>query len=105
MLFIHVEFQHDSRHTFLLTDSAFNKVLNTFKVIILPVAVNPIFAAPSLGLVWTVWVSTGKPEKRETSEKNRSDIRLNLTLAMTHRSFSPSFLITIVMSGDGCTAF
>ena len=69
MLFIHVEFQHDSRHTFLLTDSAFNKVLNTFKVIILPVAVNPIFAAPSLGLVWTVWVSTGKPEKRKLVRK------------------------------------
>ena len=63
VLNIHVHFQHDSRHTFLLTDSAFRKLVNTIDVITLPVAINPIFAAPSLGSVWTVWVSTGIPEK------------------------------------------
>ena len=63
VLFIHVHFQHDSRHEFLLTDSALNKLLNTIYVIILPMTMNTIFVSPSLGLVWTVRVSTGKPEK------------------------------------------
>ena len=59
---IHVYFQHGSAHEFLLTDSAFDKLLNTFNVIILPVVIYPIFASPCLGLVSTVRVSTGKPD-------------------------------------------
>ena len=54
----------------LKAESALHKItFNTVQVLILPVAVNPIFAAPSLGLVWTVWVSTGKPEKRKLVRK------------------------------------
>ena len=49
MMFLHVKFQHGSRHKFLLTDSAFSKLLNTIDVFILPMAINPMFVSPSLG--------------------------------------------------------
>ena len=49
MMFLHVNFQHGSRHKFLLTDSAFSKLLNTINVFMLPMAINPMFVSPSLG--------------------------------------------------------
>ena len=61
---VHVHLQHGRRYKLLGANSALNKsALNTIKVLILPVAINPIFAAPSLGSVRTVWMSTGIPEK------------------------------------------
>ena len=61
---VHVHLQHGRRYKLLGANSALNKfTLNTFRVLILPVAINPIFGCPSLGLVWTVWMSTGIPEK------------------------------------------
>ena len=73
MNYFHVHFQHGSAHKFLLADSAFDKLLNTFKVIILPVVVNPIFAYPSLGVVTTVWVSAGIPENDAEYKVRRSE--------------------------------
>ena len=61
---VHVHLQHGRRYKLLGANSALNKsALNTIKVLILPVAINPIFAVPSLGWVRTVWMSTGIPEK------------------------------------------
>ena len=65
MTLFHVHSQHGWRHTFLVTLSALDEMLNAVQMLLLPVGPNAILGPPNSGLVRAVWVSTGKPERIE----------------------------------------
>ena len=67
MTLFHVHSQHGWRHTFLVTLSTLNEILNTIQMLLLPVGPNAILGPPNSGLVRAVWVSTGKPEQLRIS--------------------------------------